>query len=594
MKAESLSLTFLANEGAILIPYFQRAYVWDEPNWKEMFDELLEFDKKHFLGSLILKQVEKQSGRAKQAIVIDGQQRLTTLSILLRALYDSFPEPLRETCKEDGKFDACLFYKKDRFESEIYTKIEHSKTDKEYYQKIIKSEIHADEIDYKNCTNKILKCYKYFSLRLDGVSENDRKKMFSDLLEPDNQLFVVIDIFDDDNEQSIFDTINSAGVWLSSADIVKNAIFQRAFELIKKKEKVEDLYKRTWESVFAANEDVIQFWDSKRTTGRLWRDNLEIFLHSFAVVEGFFDPEKHSIPDLAKIYKAHINGLDETSLTRLIETICEYADLYREKFLVFDKSDLFSFADYHKRLFHVLDVCDVSTFHPYVLYLYRKNAGNDEELEKALRKLESLVMRRAVCKSGTKNYNKLCKEFIADPSKLDMILAETNDDSVRDGLSNIDNKTASLILFWVELFRRHIEKHFDTDELKYAYTLEHIMPQKWEEYWTSIPVIDENGHIMPEGDAANDCRKKHIYSIGNMTLLKSSLNIALRNHEFQRKIEGEGRKRGVKDYAELSITKRDIVDPYMAGDRSWDEVKIRDRTSKIAEELLKIWGMDGM
>ncbi len=589
MKAEARSLTFLANEGSVKIPFFQRAYVWNEDNWEELISDLLESGKSHFLGSLILKQVEIQTGNTKQVLVIDGQQRLTTLSILLRALFNSFDAELQQKCKQDGKFDICLFYKRDMFESDVLVKIEHSKVDKKHFQAVIKNEVNPFIIDPKTCESNILKCFRFFSDRLTEVPLEARKKLFSDLLNPNNNILVVIDLTEADDEQSIFDTINSAGMRLSSADIVKNVLFQRAFDLYSNNEEVETLYKDNWESVFASDEQSIAFWATERTLGRLKRDNIEILLHSIAVIEGFFDPEKHTLTDLANIYKAYISGLDLNGLRKFVGAISEYAKLYRQKMYVFDSSDLFGYDDYEKRLFHVLSVCDVSTFHPYILYLYRNCAGNAETLKSALHKLETLVVRRFICNSETKNYNKLCKEFIGDSSRLDATLAETSDDDFKAALQRVNNKPAALLLFWVELYRRSKDNRYDRDELKYTYTLEHVMPQKWEEYWSPVPVTGDDGALIDDAEAAKQYRYRIICSIGNMTLLKSSLNTALRNYEFKRKVEGEGRKRGIKHYAELGITKLDIVASFDFGDQTWDETKIRKRTEEITGDVLAIW-----
>ena len=589
MKAEARSLTFLANEGSVKIPFFQRAYVWNEDNWEELISDLLERGKSHFLGSLILKQVEIKTGNTKQVLVIDGQQRLTTLSILLRALYNSFDDELKQKCKQDGKFDVCLFYKRDMFASDVLVKIEHSKIDRKHYQAVIKNEVDPTMIDPKICDSNILKCFKFFADRLQKVPLEARKKLFSDLLNPKINILVVIDLTEVDDEQGIFDTINSAGMRLSSADIVKNVLFQRAFDLYTPEE-VEILYKDNWESVFASDEQSIAFWAAERTLGRLKRDNLEILLHSIAVIEGFFDPEKNTLTDLANIYKSYIKELNSSDeLKRFIGAITEYAKLYRRKMYVFESSDLFGYDDYEKRLFHVLSVCDVSTFHPYILYLYRDLVGNDVALKSALHKLETLVVRRFVCNSETKHYNKLCKEFIVDPSKLDATLAETSDDDFRAALQRINNKPAALLLFWVELYRRSKDHRFDKDELKYTYTLEHIMPQKWEEYWSAVPVTGDDDEKIADIEAAKQYRYKIIHNIGNMTLLKSSLNTALRNYEFKRKVEGEGRKRGIKHYAELGITILDIVAPFDAGDQAWDETKIRKRGKEIINDVLAIW-----
>ncbi len=590
MKAEAKSLTFLANEGSVQIPFFQRAYVWNEDNWEELISDLLQKDKSHFLGSLILKQVDVPIGSSKQVVVIDGQQRLTTLSILLRALFNSFDEELQQKCKQDGKFDVCLFYKKDMFESEICVKIEHSKIDKQHYQAVIKNEKDPATIDPGNCESNVLKCFKYFTERLQQVNLEDRKRLFSDLLNPNNEILVVIGLSEADDEQSIFDTINSAGVRLSSADIVKNTLFQRAFNLYGYGSgKVEDLYKENWESVFASDEQSITFWGAERTWGRFRRDNIEILLHSIAVIEGFFDPEKNTLTDLANIYKVYINGLNSEEYLKFIDLLTVYARLYREKMLVFTSSDLFGFNDYQERLFHILNVCEISTFHPYILFLYKKYAGDPVGLKETLKKLETMVIRRFICNSETKNYNKLCKDFIGDHRKIDKVLEDTPDNAFRNALLKINNKQAALLLFWVELYRRNKDKRYDRDELKYTYTLEHLMPQKWEEFWSNIPVIGDDGCAIADPNVAKQYRYRWIYSIGNMTLLKSSLNSALRNYEFTRKVEGENRKRGIRHYAELGITKFDVVEPFDAGSKVWDEARIRERTKQISDDVLAIW-----
>ena len=128
MIAEARSLTFLANEGSVKIPFFQRAYVWKKDNWEDLISDLLESDKNHFLGSLILKQVQSPSGDTKQVLVIDGQQRLTTLSILLRALLNSFDEEHQMRYVQDGRFNVCLFYKREMDDNDVLVKIEHSKS----------------------------------------------------------------------------------------------------------------------------------------------------------------------------------------------------------------------------------------------------------------------------------------------------------------------------------------------------------------------------------------------------------------------------------------------------------------------------------
>lgn len=597
MKAEAMSLTFLGNEGLVRIPFFQRGYVWDITNWEDILTDLLDFDKSHFLGSLILKQQDKQTGKPKEVLVIDGQQRLTTLSVLLRAVFNSFDEETQKNC--ESSLRNYLFFKKNQTDKNYFVKIEHSKIDKKHFQKVINDDLANDEynaivIEDPNTKtqskhNKVLQCFKYFSERLKEIELKSRIDLFNRLLDQENKILVVIDLSEKEDEQAIFDTINSAGVRLSSADIIKNALFQKALDLFENAEEVESLYKEKWENIFSIDEDAINFWDTPRATGRLMRDNIEILLHSISVIKGFFDPDKHTLSDLSNLYKIYISKISKEDLKKFVEEISKYATLFREKILVFNGSTLFNFQDNYARLFHILSVCEISTFHPYILSLLFKYDSNETKLLEELRKIETLVVRRMITKATTKSYNKMCKEFINDNSMVDTKLAEQTKEEVKNGLTSITNKNAALLLFWVELYRRANDNKESIKELKYNYSLEHLMPQKWEEHWGGVVIVDINGKEITDKEVAKRERYSKIYHIGNMTLLNSSLNTSLRNYDFDRKIKGEGRKKGIKDYDDLGITKFDILTPYENGDKIWDEQKIIIRTENLASDILKIW-----
>jgi Protein of unknown function (DUF1524) len=100
--------------------------------------------------------------------------------------------------------------------------------------------------------------------------------------------------------------------------------------------------------------------------------------------------------------------------------------------------------------------------------------------------------------------------------------------------------------------------------------------------------MNVNGKVMTPEEAKND-RYNKIYWIGNMTLLTSSLNSSLRNYVFKKKINGDGRKKGMKAYASLSITQDDIVSRFEKGDVAWDEYRIAERTKILSQEIEQIW-----
>ena len=597
MKAEAMSLTFLGNEGLVRIPFFQRGYVWNIDNWEDILTDLLDFEKSNFLGSLILKQLEKQTGKPKEVLVIDGQQRLTTLSILLRTLFNSFDDEIKANC--EASLQNYLFFKKNQTDKDLFVKISHSKIDKKYFQKVIKNEVSEDEYNAiivenpatktTSKSNKVLQCHKYFTERLKDSSNENRLDLFNRLLDQENRILVIIDLSEKEDEQAIFDTINSAGVRLSSADVIKNALFQKAIDLIDNPDDIEILYTENWENVFSIDDDAINFWDTPRATGRLMRDNIEILLHSISVIKGFFNPDKNTLSDLSSLYKNYIAKINKVDLIAFIQEISKYARLFREKILVFNGSTLFEYKDNHSRLFHILSVCEISTFHPYILSLFYKYDNNETKLTEELHKIETLIIRRMITKAETKNYNKMCNEFINKENSIDTKVAEISNDNILVGLSNISNKNATLLLFWIELYRRANDNKQSVKELKYNYSLEHIMPQKWEEYWSSVEIVDTNSAIITDKELAKRERYSKIYSIGNMTLLNSSLNTSLRNFEITRKIEGEGRKKGIRHYADLGITRIDILDAYDNVSKVWNEKNINERTIKLATDIQMIW-----
>ncbi len=170
MKANEKSLLFLATESAIKIPFFQRGYVWNRNNWNDLLEDLLDTKKNAFLGSLILKQQTVVSGEPKEVLVIDGQQRLTTLSIMLRALYDSFTSEQQQTCF--NLLYPMLFYKKSPLDRQDYVKIAHSRVDAEHFERVIREQLSEEEYasivvadsegKTRSADSKILQCYKFY------------------------------------------------------------------------------------------------------------------------------------------------------------------------------------------------------------------------------------------------------------------------------------------------------------------------------------------------------------------------------------------------------------------------------------------------
>ena len=422
---------------------------------------------------------------------------------------------------------------------------------------------------------------------------NGRKKLFNKILNDDNKMLVVIDINDNEDEQAIFDTINTAGVRLTSADSIKNNIFQRGFELFGiNAEKVKELYDNYWDKSFLLDKETIEFWSTEKTTGRFTRSNLEIFLQAYAVIKEIYNPTTDTLSDLTSRYKTYFqNKVNDENFENILKEMSSYAKIYKDKIINCDPNDEYSCADTTRRLFHVLQVTETTSLHAYILYLLYEYKDKNDLLMQKLNELEQYVVYNTIANISErkKNYNKLCLDFIKGEKNPKEELGDVSEGDFVSGLKKLSNKDATLWLFYIELYRRKTEDKFDKETLNYVYTLEHIMPQKWEKHWNIVDIVDENGNVITDDERAKNARKSAIYSIGNMTLLKSKLNTSIRNYTLDRKIEGEGNKKGIKEYVELTITKRDVIDEYKKN-KEWNEKTIYDRTVRLAKELMKCWG----
>ncbi|MBO4439117.1 MAG: DUF262 domain-containing protein [Spirochaetaceae bacterium] len=605
MEAQGQPLRFLCDEQILEIPFFQRAYVWNDENWKDLLEDLLRTSGSHFLGSIILKYANARAATAKKAIVIDGQQRLTTLSILIKALYDSIENKKTKLINDATE---ALFYTLKSSDSNYLLSIKHSHNDTEQFQEVmgtvVDGEIQSpvlnelDKINEEDPRQLIKRCYKFFYTQLMNISNDERIDLWDNLFDRNNKILVVIDLDDNDQEQKIFDTINSSGVRLTSTDIIKNALYQKLIEITKDSEKIAEYYKKTWAETFEKDDDIVAYWNTEKSIGRLMRQNSELLLQTVAIIKGIFDLEKkHTIQQLADLYKTEIENYTEQQLYDFIDEITGYARIYKEHIPDFNSKENFEYKNddleaVELRVMHILDKNDISTFNPYIIYIFKTYEGQDSVIIEKLREIERYVMCYLITKTATKNFNKDCTTFINDKNgnEIKKRIDEFSNAQLKAGISeNVSNKLGAEILFWIELKRR-LEPKYDTKTLQFNYQLEHIMPQKWETNWKCVPYVDDNGKELPDDDESKKRRYKKVYSLGNMTLLNGRLNASISNNNFKMKMEGEGKKKGVIKYSSLSVTKDDLVENIYNQNKQWNEQSISERENYLGKEVVELWG----
>lgn len=567
MEAKNNNFGFMRNE-RIKVPFFQRAYVWKKENWEKMYDDLrMYFDDNrqkntYFLGSVILK---RSTGSENFCDVIDGQQRLTTFSILLKSLYSQLKA-------SSAQFLDYIYIQ--GYGEKVEPRITHSHLDKEKFDKVFNGE----EIE-SNIEEGILGCFNYFQGRTkeDEIFKDD--KTLYDFLKfiTEGNMWVVINLDEKEDEQKIFDSINSSGVTLSVADIVKNALFDKILKLSSENNALE-IYEKYWKEIFEKNDKEKSFWDKTINAGRVKRTRIEILLHAFALVKGIYDVNKSTLENLANNYKHHIKDRSLDDLVELLKELKQYAELYRNLPIV-EKTTKFKFDDGEFRLLHIMEVRQLNTILPLILFLKAK-LKDENEYKKCLKLLEIL----ALCNKNTKDYNKIFATIIKELNgKVESDIYENlrvklsnnyyknfSKQNMIERLFKIENKDANLILFWIELYRLFKENgKADNDELEYSFTLEHLMPQTWETNWKDVGIDAEKA-------------KKLIYQIGNMTLLKKKLNSQISNYIWNKKRDGIKNIKGAK----LSITAEVLEKD------EWNANTICERTEKLQKEFFEIWNVE--
>ena len=607
MKAEAKSLRFLGESNKLSVPFFQRHYVWSEDNWIELIESLENTEVTPFLGSLILKELS-----GNEFSVIDGQQRLTTVTILAKAIYDSLPDANKVPGSgvRNG-IENFLFYRlnaADDFQ-DSHVKIQHSRIDNQDYSRVIKAGVLNDEkIDLdtinENSSN-ILQCYKFYCERLAEYSPDRIKALFTLLFDGNRKVLIVIELGKDDvNEQTIFDTINRAGVRLSAADIIKNNLFKKLLDKCNKNEDLQneviESYKVNWDNVFSQTQDVSDLWDEERVFGNIKHCNLEFLLYCVACIKWGEDCDM--FPKLEAVYNRETEQMNYAELMALVVEIKDYANIFMKYVLKFkndledeSKSIYFKYDNHVDRLLLILQKFKIQMFYPYILKRL-KEVNCDEantELVKDFAKLESFVVRRKISTKGTNDYTSKCYNIIKNGIDSLVISDLANPDA---GISDVDTRAylsktkddaAKMILFCIEIFRRK-RNSIDVDALEYKYTLEHIMPQKWETHWSNVPIVNGADILLIDSEEGKQYRKAAIESVGNKTLLTCSLNSSLKNAEFAKKINGDGDKKpGYKSHTTLLLT-RDIVEDYNQ-DNEWDENRIANRTNALYNEFLLLW-----
>jgi Protein of unknown function DUF262/Protein of unknown function (DUF1524) len=596
MKADTLDLNAVfGRDVRYIVPLFQRPYVWNmsqhwEPLWNdvrsvaeqiESLNQRVDFSANfhvppHFLGALVVEQVATAVGQIDARQVIDGQQRLTTLQLLIVAarrvaaslkqerherllgrLVDNNPDLVREP---DHAF-----------------KVWPTNADRSVFRAVVRGTPLTD-VD-SDASLKIANAKTYFETAiaawLEDLAETALENRFEALTTAirTHVRVVVIDLDDDDNAQIIFETLNARGTPLQAADLVKNVVFQRA---LTEGAKPEELYARHW-----APFDT-EVWRSEVRQGRLLRPRLDVFIGHWLTMKTGTEVLSHQ---LFPVFKSHLNA-EGQSASSTMEDLARSAHTY-------ESFDRFPWDSIEGRFFARQQLLDVTTTIPFLLFLFDidKDTLPAERRASVLLAIESYLIRRTLCRQTTKNYNRIFLEMLSrvkdDPAHADTVAinyfsglaGETQywppDNEVQEAVLNTPVYT-SLPRTRVRLVLEAIEWAMRTElgekvQLFDTLTIEHVLPQEWHEHWP----LNTNEH--PEVATFTRNRVKH--TLGNLTLINGKLNPSISNSAWERK------RQEIEKHSLLRLN-YDLL--HHASD-VWDENTIWARGRRLADVVIRIW-----
>ena len=560
MKAsEANLLKFIQTSTQFCIPIYQRTYSWTLPDCEQLWNDIVRCGsddsiQAHFIGSIVYIQhgIYHVSKNAP-LLVIDGQQRLTTVTILINSLVkalERLPEDQQEPIEDFTPTKLRHYHLINHLESgDKFYKLILSQTDKETLKSLVKGSPEPNEKSIRVSQTAEFFDSKLADPRIDLVTIC---KGLSKLLIVDISL-----THGQDNPQLIFESMNSTGRELTQADLIRNFILMGQEFSIQ-----TALYEHYWRPM-------------EQEFGQVhYATMFDSFMRHYLTVKTGTIPNIDEVYDAFKAY-ARRSDVASLGIEALVKDIRAFSRYFCSMALGKESNPELRAA------FHDLRELVVDVSYPFLLELYNDYANNklsQQDFHKILRLVESYIFRRTICSIPTNSHNKTFSTFsrnVDETRYFDSVQAHflnlptyrrfPDDDEfvqnfqIRD-LYNFRNRA-----YWLRKFENHNrnERVF-TEE----YTIEHIMPQNenLSDAWRN--------DLGPEWQKV---QKTWLHTLGNLTL--TGYNSTYSDHSFQYK----------RDHANGFKHSPLRINEGLGQVEVWNEEAIKDRAQRLAKFSLKVW-----
>lgn len=547
LKQEQPTFGALAGNGRTFeVPPFQRDYSWDKEEWEDLWIDLIGLDEEgdHYMGYVVLQETKE----SKKFLIIDGQQRITTISILIIAAVRLLQE---RGDKERAELirNTYLSYKEPS--SLIYkTKLKLNRNnDYVYASQLLQLQIPQHTAGLKPSEKRLISAYKYFHHELNKFFPNNSNEEITRFISKkvDEKLFFTsITVGDDINAYKVFETLNARGVKLSTADLLKNYLFSKVFSHA---EGEVELLEKKWYRIndFLGKIDVTNFirhfWNSrnypterKTTLFKTIKKKIDTYERSIELI--------NSLDEVVSIYSSFTNPDSEIWVGDQSKYINEIniLDVSQCFPLLLISKQKFSDSEFSKLLRDIVSIT----------FRYNTIGGqNPNELERVYGKASVAVFNNEITTSK-ELFLKFLKEVYLDDNSF------KNDFKNKQINTNKYNQLVKYILSKLETQYGGTELSLNSKNL----TIEHILPEnpndEWVNQFLNVDVQD------------------YIFRLGNLTLLESS-----KNKEADRKNFEE--KSNIYLASNFHITKEHI------NYSIWNVSSISSRQTDMANKAATIW-----
>lgn len=588
-----------------VVPLFQRPYVWNEENqWQPLWEDVRNVANRvldaslwsgsgvapHFLGAIVVDDQLLPPGAIPQRHVVDGQQRLTTLQLLLDAA-DAVVRPYGDEI--DKHEIGRLVLNRDINPARPDDRFKVWPTDRD--QLAFRTAMHDELAPTADLAKSlIVNAHRFFVGQItdwaepDGDPANSRMRLHALVKTLTQHLrLVVISLEPGDNSQVIFEALNHRGAPLLAGDLVKNHLFQTAQV---SNADVVQLYQQYWRPF---DKDA---WRRNVRQGRLYRPRIDVFLNYWLALRLGREVAADRIYDDFRVY----SGTEGITALDLVKDLARGRAIYDSIDNQPPHSVEGAFA------YRVLDVMQASVWGPVLLLLHDDTIVELSEAERrlALRAIESWSVRRMIGRLTTKSVNQVAMELLkhlldgrlgtAGRSTVEFLARQEadsrlwpSDRAVTEALQTLPIYTAvtrGRLRMILEALEDAVRSPMTDSEhcARSRLTIEHVLPIGWREHWLppgGLPEVEE-----PKRD-------RLLHTLGNLTLVRNSLNSSLSNRPWTDdeasaiRAGWSGKKTLLHERSDLKLT-RLIEDGWP---HAWTDAAIADRGDQLTKVLLKVW-----